>query len=40
MDDAQHFGLLSAQAGMSFAGPGLRCFKFRAAGWVTYRFLF
>jgi hypothetical protein len=35
MDDAQHFRLLSTQAGVSFAGPGLHCFKFCAAGWVT-----
>jgi hypothetical protein len=35
MDDKERFGLLSAQAGMSFAGPGLRCFKIRAAGRVT-----
>jgi hypothetical protein len=35
MDDAQRFGLLLAQAGVSFAGPDLHCFKFRAAGWVT-----
>jgi hypothetical protein len=35
MDDVQRFGLLSAQAGVSFAGLGLRCFKFHATGWVT-----
>jgi hypothetical protein len=35
MDGKQRFGLLSAQAGVSFASPGLRCFKIHAAGWVT-----
>jgi hypothetical protein len=29
-----------AQAGGENAGPGLRCFKFRAVGWVTGRFSF
>jgi hypothetical protein len=33
-------GLLSAQVGVSFAGPGLHCFKIRAAGWVTGHVLF
>jgi hypothetical protein len=40
MDDKQHFGLLLAQASVSFAGPGLRCFEIHAAGWVTGHVLF
>jgi hypothetical protein len=33
-------GLNEAQAGGEKADPSLRCFNFRAAGWVTCHFLF
>jgi hypothetical protein len=35
MDSKERFGLLSAQAGVSFANPGLHCFKIHAASRVT-----
>jgi hypothetical protein len=34
MDGAQPFGPDEAQVGVGIAGPSLRCFKIRAAGWV------
>jgi hypothetical protein len=40
MNGSHTVGLNEAQAGGEKAGPSLRCFNFRAAGWVTGRFLF
>jgi hypothetical protein len=35
MNGSHAVGLNEAQAGGEKAGPSLRCFNFRAAGWVT-----